>query len=110
MHYCGLATTDGERTTFGWLEHHSHAVDVVIDHINDLLVGPLVGGNEAEIISIWEGDEALADGGVEILWVLESLEIVAMFDVVHEEGENWIESEEECDGTQWISLKYSSLE
>ena len=110
MDYCGFATTDGERATFGWLEHHSHAVDVVIDHIDDLLVCPLVGGYEAEVVSIWEGDEALADGTVEILGVLESLEIVTMFDVVHEEGENGIESEEECDGTQWISLKYSSLE
>ena len=37
MNYCGFATTDGERATFGWLEHHSHAVDVVIDAVDEVL-------------------------------------------------------------------------
>ena len=59
---------------------------------------PLVGGDEAEVISIWEGDEALADGAVEILGVLKSLEIVAVFDMIHEECEDGVESEEEGDG------------
>ena len=110
MNNCGPATTDRKRPTLRWFEHHSHAVDVIVDQIDDVLVGSLVGCDEAEIVRIWKGDKPLANGAVGILGILEPLEVVAVLDVVDEECEDGVESEEECDGREWVSLKNSSLE
>ena len=70
-----FASGEREGSTFGGLQHHSHGVDVVVDEIDEILVGPLVGGDDAEIISIRESDELFTTDV--ILGILE-LEIVAM--------------------------------
>ena len=102
-----FASGEREGSTFGGLQHHSHGVDVVVDEVDEILMSPLVGGDDAEIISIRESDELFTTDV--ILGILE-LEIVTGIDVIEEECEDGIKCEEERYWRQRVALEYSSPE
>ena len=68
-----------------------------MDAIDDVLVCSFVGGNQTEVIGIWKSDEASA------------VEVVTGVDVVLEILDDGVEGKEERDGTEWITLKNTSL-
>ena len=91
MDWCRFTTTKRERAALGRFQAHSHGIDVIVDVVDEVLVGSFVGGDHAEVIGIWKGDEASA------------MEVVARLAVALEIVDNGIEGEEEYGGTERIS-------
>ena len=74
-------------------------MNIAVDCVDDVLVGPFVGGDEAEVIRIRESDDLLVFKTVPKL-ILKALEIV----------EDGVKDHEENYGAQWIALENSSFE
>ena len=72
MDRCWFTTTKREGSTFGRFQLHFHGVDVIVDVVNEVLVGSFVVGDETEVICVWESDEASA------------MEVVPRLDVILE--------------------------
>ena len=87
------------KETFWWLQFHSKRLNIAVDRVDDVLVGPFVGGDEAEVICIRESDDLLVFKTVPKL-ILKALEVV----------EDWVKDHEEKYGAQWIALENSSFE
>ena len=84
--------------TLGKFQAHSHGIDVIVDVVDEVLVGSFIGGDHTEVIGIWKSDEASA------------MEVVPRLAVALEIIDNGIEGEEEYDGTERIALENSSFE
>ena len=74
-------------------------MDIAVDCVDDVLVGPFVGGDEAEVLCIRESDDLLVFKTVPKL-ILKALEVV----------EDGVKDHEENYGAQWIALENSSFE
>ena len=42
---CWFTSIKRERATFGWFQSHSHGIDIIVDVVDEVLMGSFVGGD-----------------------------------------------------------------
>ena len=94
---------NGEGPALARFQLHAHAVDIVVNLVDDVLVSFQVGCYQAKIVSIWESDDG---GGLFI-----TVKFVAiLFLNVFQLKKHRIENHEEDGGAKGITLKNTTAE
>ena len=90
-----LITGDRELPTFAWLEPDANAGDIVLNDVDDVLLGLFIMSNEAEIICIGNSDDMIGSLKFSVKLVFHVIQML----------EHRIKDHKESCRTQRITLK-----